>query len=85
MFYAAHFFSREELWNGNQERVRNIFFSKDSILLWALQTYRKNRRFYTELASQPEYAHLSFVRLRSPRATRAWLAEVSAECSPSMI
>jgi|SRR5579884_2368274 adenylate kinase family enzyme len=71
-------FTREELWSGNRERLVNTLFSKDSILLWALQTYRKNRRLYSELASQPEYAHLTFVRLRSPRATRAWLTSVPA-------
>src|SRR5215472_9666984 len=31
--------TQEELWNGNREPIRTIFFSKDSILLWALQTY----------------------------------------------
>lgn len=75
-------FSGEELWNGNRERLGNALFSKDSILLWALQTYQKNRCLYSELASQPEYAHLSFVRLRSPRATRAWLADIPVMLEP---
>lgn len=70
-------FAREELWNGNQERLTNALFSKDSIFLWALQTHRENRRKYTELTSQPEYAHLNIVRHRTPRATRLWLAEAT--------
>jgi hypothetical protein len=69
-------FLHEELWNGNRERLGNAMFSKDSILLWALQTYHKNRHMYTELILQPEYAHLSTMRLRSPQATRLWLNEV---------
>lgn len=69
-------FLHEELWNGNQERLGNALFSKDSILLWALQTYRKNRHLYTGLTGQPEYAHLNIVRLRSRQATRMWLAEI---------
>jgi len=69
--------SREELWNGNRERLKEALFSRDSILLWALRTHRKNRRSYTELTSQPEYTHLRVVRLRSPRATHIWLAEMS--------
>lgn len=68
-------FTQEELWNGNRERLATALFSKDSILLWALQTHRKNRRKYTELTSRPEYAHLTVVRHRTPRATRLWLAE----------
>lgn len=43
--------SREELWNGNRERVRKALSSKASILLWALQTYQKNRRRYTRLTT----------------------------------
>jgi len=65
-----------ELWNGNRERLSNAIFSKDSILLWALQTHARNRVIYTELTSQPQYAHLTIVRLRSPRATRLWLAQI---------
>jgi adenylate kinase family enzyme len=69
-------FARVELWNGNRESLKKALFSKESILLWALQTHQKNRRIYRELTNQPEYAHLRIVRHRSPRATRQWLAEV---------
>jgi adenylate kinase family enzyme len=68
--------TQEELWNGNREPVRTIFFSKDSILLWALQTYPRWRKEYPVLLSKPEYAHLRVVHLRSPRATRDWLASL---------
>lgn len=68
--------SKEELWSGNRESITNSFFRKDSILLWALQTHQKNRNTYTDLIRQPIYKHLNIVRLRSPRATRAWLAEL---------
>jgi len=67
---------RKELWNGNHERLGNAIFSKDSILLWALQTHPKNRIIYSELTSQPQYAHLTIVRLQSPRSSRLWLAQV---------
>lgn len=79
LFYRTftRILSREELWNGNRERLKEALFSKDSILLWALQTYRKNRRRYIELTNQPEYAHLSVVHLHSPQATRVWLAEIN--------
>jgi adenylate kinase family enzyme len=69
-------FACVELWNGNRESLKGALFSKESILLWALQTHQKNRRMYSELTNQPEYAHLRIVRHRSPRATRKWLAEV---------
>ncbi|MBN1922322.1 MAG: adenylate kinase [Anaerolineae bacterium] len=68
--------SREELWNGNRESLRKSFFSRDSILLWALQTYGRRRQQYPALFRQPEYTHLTFIRLRSPKASAKWLASV---------
>ena len=63
---------QKELWNGNRETWCNAFFSPDSILLWALKTYRKNRHVYSHLITQPEYAHVRFMHLRSPHATQEW-------------
>ena len=62
-----------ELWNGNRETWRQTFFSRDSILLWVLRTYHRRRREYPLLFSQPDYAHLTVVSLRSPREARDWL------------
>lgn len=66
--------TRVELWNGNRERLRATLLTRDSILVWALTTYRRHKRDYARLLAQPEYAHLTVVRLCSPRATRRWLA-----------
>lgn len=71
---ARRSLTREELWGGNHESLRSALFSRDSIVLWALQTYRKRQREYPVLLARPEHAHLDVVRLRSPRAARAWLA-----------
>jgi len=69
--------TREVLWNGNRERDLSAhFFSRDSIFLWALRTYGLRRREYPVLLASPAYAHLRTVRLRSPRATNAWLASL---------
>jgi adenylate kinase family enzyme len=68
--------TQEALWSGNRERLTTALFSRDSILLWALQTYRKHRAEYPMLLSHPEHAHLTLVRLRSPRAARAWLSSL---------
>ncbi len=38
--------TREELWNGNRETWRGAFFSKDSLFLWALQSYPRQRQTY---------------------------------------
>ncbi|MGH2349824.1 MAG: AAA family ATPase [bacterium] len=67
----------EELWSGNRERFRDQFFSRNSLFVWALQTYRTRRRNYPRLLSQPEHAHLKLVRLRSRRATEVWLSSMA--------
>ena len=71
-------FAKEELWSGNRERFREQFFSPESLLLWALSTYRRRRRQYEDRLRMPEYAHLTTVRLRSPRAAREWLSGVES-------
>jgi adenylate kinase family enzyme len=65
--------TREQLWNGNQEQFMTAFFSRDSIILWALNTYRRRRREYPLMFTRPEYAHLDIVHLRSARNARRWL------------
>lgn len=68
---------QEELWNGNRETWQTTF-SRDSIILWALTTYQKNRNQYLILLSQPEYAHLKILHLRSPKTTHTWLLSLTA-------
>lgn len=70
--------TREELWQGNRERFPAQFASRDSLFLWALRTYPRRRREYPALLQRPEYAHLTVVHLRSPRAARNWLASLEA-------
>lgn len=67
---------REELWAGNRESLRKAFFSRDSILLWMLQTYRRRKRQYPQLFRRPEYAHLQVIHLKSPRQRDAWLSSL---------
>ena len=68
--------TQEELWHGNRESFRLSLFSTDSILLWALRTYRSNRTRYTELFNDPNHAHQQRIRFRSRRVLNAWLAGI---------
>jgi adenylate kinase family enzyme len=69
--------TREELWNGNREEVQQAFFSRESLFLWVLRTYRRRRKEYPELFAQPGYTQLAVVHLRSQRATREWLESLT--------
>ena len=65
--------TREVLWNGNRETWRGAFFSRDSLFLFLLRTYPRQRRDYPALVAQPQFAHLALVRLGSPREAARWL------------
>jgi len=67
--------SGEELWpgTGNRESLRRAFFSRDSVILWMLKSYRRNRRRYADLFADPRMAHVQRVHLRSPGAAEAFL------------
>ena len=64
---------RRELWSGNRERLYTHFFTRDSLFLWALQTYKRRRREYPELLSRPEHTHLTLIQLSSPSQAEKWL------------
>ena len=67
----------EDLWNtGNRESIGQHLFTRDSLLLWVLKTYRRRRREIPAELAKPEYAHLLLVRLRSPKETERWLAQI---------
>lgn len=46
-------------------------------VLTALRSHMGQRRQYPRMFAEPENQHLAVVRLRSPRATRRWLAQVT--------
>ncbi len=73
----------EQLWDGCRERWGTALFSRHSILMWCLKTYRRRRKVYRQLFQDPEYRHLRTVRLDSPGRAAVWLRRLSAEGRPS--
>ena len=68
--------TREELWNGNRERLRELM-SLDphrSIVMWAWYDYDRKRAKYEERFAEAKWQHLRLERLRSPAEVRDWLA-----------
>ena len=66
---AVRIARREELWNGNRETLRNVVFSRDSLVLFALRTAPRRRGEYPE-----RLARFNLVRLRSQWEVDGWLA-----------
>lgn len=70
--------SGEELWNGNRERFRGAYLSKESLYVWLLRSYWARRRNWPAALAGPQGRHLEVLRFRSPRAAAAWLATRNA-------
>jgi adenylate kinase family enzyme len=70
--------TREELWNGNREPFSNLwsFNPEKSIIAWTATRHRVYRHRFSEAEWDPRWAHLRFVRLRSPAEADAFLAGV---------
>ena len=70
--------TKTELWDktGNVETFRKSFFSRDSVIIWTLKTYKRNRVRYTEMFNDPRYRHIEFVRLTSPKMAKKFIDEL---------
>ncbi|MGL6010114.1 MAG: adenylate kinase, partial [Shewanella oncorhynchi] len=75
---AVRAWHQTELWpdTGNCESFRCSFFSRESIILWTIKTYRKNRIKYLADQQDPANRHIRFIQLRSPAETAAFLASL---------
>ena len=73
--------TKTELWDktGNIETFSKSFFSRDSVILWTLKTYNRNRVRYTEMFNDPKYSHIKFVRLESPKMAKKFIDELNLE------
>lgn len=66
--------TREELWpgTGNRESLLKLF-SKDSIVLWTIQTYFRRKKKIREYLTSDQYQHIIFHRIRSPKQASNFL------------
>ena len=69
---------KQELWpgTGNRESFTRLF-SKDSMVLWTLSHYASNKGKFEELMATESYAHIEFVRLRSPKEAAALIQNLT--------
>jgi len=75
---ARRILTRERLYAGNRETVRNALLDPDGIPWWVIRTHGKRRRDFPELFRRPEYGHAAVIRLDRPTAAEAFLLAVSA-------
>ena len=66
---------RQELWNGNRERLLNLAHPdpEENIFLWGVTRFARYRERYLEAMMDPRWAHLQFIRLRSRAEVASFL------------
>ena len=67
--------TKRDLFNGNRQTWRYAFFTRDSLVSFAIKSHFKRRREWPEGIGAPP--DLEIVRLRSPREVDCW-----RECQP---
>jgi adenylate kinase family enzyme len=71
-----------ELWNGNRETWRQTLFTRDSMLLWGLTSWRRSRRNTGEaLRATPHHARV--IVLRTPRDVERLVARARRQHASS--
>src|SRR5688500_4068982 len=55
-------FTRELLWGNNRESLLANFFSRESLLLWVINTWRIRRRDYPKMLRSDKCRHLRVLR-----------------------
>lgn len=70
-------FTQVELWpgTGNRETFKKLF-SKDSIVLWTITNYTKNKQKYQAIIGAEQYSHIKFIRVRSPKEAASLVASL---------
>jgi adenylate kinase family enzyme len=66
---------QKEMWpgTGNRESFRKAFFSRESIIMWTLKTFSRNRQRYEQRLVDPKFSHVNFIRLRNPQEAQRFL------------
>jgi len=77
---AKRAWSQQELWpgTGNRESFRRSFFSRESVLLWTIKTWRSNRARYEADMANPQFSHIRFVRITRRQQADDLIAELRA-------
>ena len=68
--------TRRTLWSGNRESLKKAFFSKDSILLWVLQSYHSRKKRYRAVFDAKEYGHMRYIEFNKSRDADRFLKEL---------
>jgi adenylate kinase family enzyme len=73
--------TREELFSGNRETVRQGLLSWDGIPCWVIRTHRRRRRQYRTLLAEERHEHLRVFPLRRQAEVETFFEALDASSS----
>ncbi|MEG0343396.1 MAG: adenylate kinase [Acinetobacter sp.] len=66
--------SQKPFWeNSNNTESFSRMFTRDSIVLWMIKTYKKNRKKYIDKMNDPQFAHVQFIHITTRKQMRQFL------------
>ena len=65
---------RRELWNGNRESLLRLVRDPDHPVRWSWVHHAERRERSAHVVADPRFAHLTSIRLATPRRARTWLS-----------
>lgn len=69
--------SQKKLWqDSNNCESLKLMLSKESIFVWLMKSYPKNRKKYLSLMQHPDYQHIQFICFTSPKQTATFLKNI---------
>ena len=71
--------TKEILWNDNREHLSAQFFSKDSLILYAIRTHRARKRKYNQLTQNT--GQIQVVHLQRPKEAQQLINQLAIETS----
>jgi adenylate kinase family enzyme len=77
---VSRIITQEELWTGtgNRESLQKLF-SRDSIVLWTIQTYATRRKRIQGYITSGQYRSIIFHRIKSPKQAKIFLQSVARD------
>ena len=71
---ARRLVRREVLWQGNRESIFRTFFTRESIVRWAITTHNRRKEQFAERRAAGQYPHLYWYEFTRPSEVERFLA-----------
>ena len=68
--------TKEKVYAGNTETLKKAFFSKNSIILWTIQTYKIRKKVYGTAFQKKKYTNAKYHKINNPKQVSKLLEKI---------